>query len=83
MASPTQRHFPICRRSSDTQSLYNGIHSLKLSILRFHAEGPGRGKAGLLEEGFLQVKPMFAKLINAKTSEIGFTGSTTIGENTI
>ena len=26
---------------------------------------------------------MFAKLINAKPSEIAFTGSTTIGENTI
>src|ERR1700682_6423351 len=83
MASPTQRHFPIGRRSSDTQSLYNGVHSLKLSIHRFPAEGPGEGRRDFWEEGFLQVKPMFAKLINAKPSEIAFTGSTTIGENTI
>jgi hypothetical protein len=46
-------------------------------------KGPGEGRRDFWEEWFLQVKPMFAKLINAKTSEIGFTGSTTIGENTI
>jgi selenocysteine lyase/cysteine desulfurase len=49
----------------------------------FMQKGPGEGRRDFWEEGFLQVKPMFAKLINAKPSEIAFTGSTTIGENTI
>jgi selenocysteine lyase/cysteine desulfurase len=49
----------------------------------FMQKGPGEGRKDFWEGGFLQVKPMFAKLINAKPSEIAFTGSTTIGENTI
>ncbi len=49
----------------------------------FMHKGPGEGRKDFWEEGFSQVKPMFARLINAKTSEIAFTGSTTIGENTI
>jgi selenocysteine lyase/cysteine desulfurase len=49
----------------------------------FMHKGPGEGRKDFWEEGFLQVKPMFARLINAKPSEIAFTGSTTIGENTI
>jgi selenocysteine lyase/cysteine desulfurase len=49
----------------------------------FMHKGPGDGRKDFWEEGFLQVKPMFARLINAKPSEIAFTGSTTIGENTI
>lgn len=49
----------------------------------FMHRGPGEGRKDFWEEGFLQVKPMFARLINAKPSEIAFTGSTTIGENTI
>jgi selenocysteine lyase/cysteine desulfurase len=35
------------------------------------------------EEGFTQVKPMYARLIQANPTEIAFTGSTTIGENTL
>jgi len=49
----------------------------------FLHKGPGEGRKDFWEEGFAQVKPMFARLINAKPSEIVFTGSTTIGENTI
>ena len=49
----------------------------------FMHKGPGEGRKDFWEEGFSQVKPMFARLINAKPSEIAFTGSTTIGENTI
>jgi selenocysteine lyase/cysteine desulfurase len=49
----------------------------------FLHKGPGEGRKDFWEQGFAQVKPMFAKLINAKPSEIAFTGSTTIGENTI
>lgn len=49
----------------------------------FLHKGPGEGRKDFWEDGFPQVKPMFARLINAKPSEIAFTGSTTIGENTI
>ncbi|MBK5291702.1 MAG: aminotransferase class V-fold PLP-dependent enzyme [Acidobacteriia bacterium] len=49
----------------------------------FLHKGPGEGRKDFWEEGFSQVKPMFAKLIHAKPSEIAFAGSTTIGENTI
>ena len=49
----------------------------------FLHKGPGDGRKDFWEEGFREVKPMFARLINAKPSEIAFTGSTTIGENTI
>jgi selenocysteine lyase/cysteine desulfurase len=51
--------------------------------IEFLANGPGEGREDFWETGFLQVKPMFAKLINAKTSEIALCGSTTIGENTL
>jgi selenocysteine lyase/cysteine desulfurase len=51
--------------------------------IEFLAKGPGEGREDFWETGFLQVKPMFAKLINAKTSEIALCGSTTIGENTL
>src|SRR5688572_11726822 len=47
----------------------------------FLAKGPGEGREDFWETGFRQVKPMFAKLINAKPSEIALCGSTTIGEN--
>lgn len=49
----------------------------------FLHKGPGEGRKDFWEDGFAQVKPMFARLINAKPSEIAFAGSTTIGENTI
>ncbi|MFN7934706.1 MAG: aminotransferase class V-fold PLP-dependent enzyme [Bryobacteraceae bacterium] len=51
--------------------------------MNFLHKGPGGGRKDFWEDGFPQMKPMFAKLINAKPSEIAFTGSTTIGENTI
>ena len=49
--------------------------------IEFLAKGPGEGREDFWETGFRQVKPMFAKLINAKPSEIALCGSTTIGEN--
>jgi len=49
----------------------------------FMNKGPGEGRKDFWEEGFPRMKTMFARLINAKPSEIVFTGSTTIGENTI
>jgi selenocysteine lyase/cysteine desulfurase len=47
----------------------------------FLARGPGEGREDFWETGFREVKPMFARLINAKPSEIALCGSTTIGEN--
>src|SRR5262245_21332658 len=49
--------------------------------VEFLAKGPGEGREDFWETGFREVKPMFAKLINAKPSEIALCGSTTIGEN--
>ena len=43
--------------------------------------GPGEGREDFWETGLREVKPMFAKLIGAKPSEVAFCPSTTIGEN--
>jgi selenocysteine lyase/cysteine desulfurase len=62
-----------------------GLHAVK-GIERYTAfmsQGWTEGLHDFWEEGFLQVKPMFARLINAKPGEVAFTGSTTIGENTL
>jgi selenocysteine lyase/cysteine desulfurase len=62
-----------------------GNHSVAAMhrYIDFLHRGPGEGRKDFWEDGLSQVKPMFARLINAKPSEIAFTGSTTIGENTI
>jgi selenocysteine lyase/cysteine desulfurase len=49
--------------------------------IEFMAKGPGEGREDFWETGFREVKPMFARLINAKPAEIALCGSTTIGEN--
>ncbi len=49
--------------------------------VEFLSKGPGEGREDFWETGFRQVKPMFARLINAKASEVALCGSTTIGEN--
>jgi selenocysteine lyase/cysteine desulfurase len=49
--------------------------------IEFLAKGPGEGREDFWEKGFREVKPMFARLINAKPQEIALCGSTTIGEN--
>lgn len=46
-------------------------------------KGPGDGREDFWGAGLREVKPMFARLIGAKPSEIAFTGSTTVGENLI
>ena len=51
--------------------------------IEFMAKGPGDGRRDFWEHGFREVKPMFARLVNAKPSEIGLCASTTIGENII
>jgi selenocysteine lyase/cysteine desulfurase len=46
----------------------------------FHMYGPGEGRGQYANESLRQVKPLFAKLINAKPSEIGFVICTKAGE---
>jgi selenocysteine lyase/cysteine desulfurase len=46
----------------------------------FHMYGPGEGRGEYASEAIRQVKPLFAKLINAKPSEIGFVVCTKAGE---
>lgn len=62
-----------------------GLHAVRgiQRYVDFMSQGWTGGLHDFWEEGFLQVKPMFAKLIHAKPTEIAFTGSTTIGENTL
>jgi selenocysteine lyase/cysteine desulfurase len=62
-----------------------GLHAVKgmQRYIDFMSQGWTGGLHDFWEEGFTQVKPMFARLINAKPGEVAFTGSTTIGENTL
>jgi selenocysteine lyase/cysteine desulfurase len=46
----------------------------------FHMYGPGEGRGEYANEAIRQAKPLFAKLINAKPSEIGFVVCTKAGE---
>ena len=49
----------------------------------FHMYGPAQGRGAYADEALRQVKPLFAKLINAKPSEIGFVMCTKAGEAAI
>src|SRR5215467_5038219 len=51
--------------------------------LDFHMYGPGEGRGAYANEALRQVKPLFAKLINAKPSEIGFVICTKAGEASV
>jgi len=51
--------------------------------LDFHMYGPGEGRGAYANEALHQVKPLFAKLINAKPSEIGFVICTKAGESAV
>jgi selenocysteine lyase/cysteine desulfurase len=46
----------------------------------FHMYGPGEGRGEYASKATREVKPLFAKLINAKPSEIGFVVCTKAGE---
>ena len=46
----------------------------------FHMYGPGEGRGEYAAEALRQVKPLFARLINAKPSEVGFVICTKAGE---
>jgi selenocysteine lyase/cysteine desulfurase len=48
--------------------------------LDFHMYGPGEGRGEYASEAQRQVRPLFAKLINAKPSEIGLVMCTKAGE---
>lgn len=62
-----------------------GLHAVRgmQRYIDFMSNGWTDGLHDFWEEGFTQVKPMYARLIHAKPTEIAFTGSTTIGENTL
>ena len=62
-----------------------GVHSVRgmQRYIDFMFRGPGEGRSDFWEEGLNEVKPMFARLINAKPSEIALCPSTTVGENMI
>jgi len=51
--------------------------------LDFHMYGAGNGRGAYADEALRQVKPLFAKLINAKPSEIAFVICTKAGESAI
>ncbi len=58
------------------------VHGMQ-RYMEFMALGPGEGRSDFWEHGFSEVKPMFARLIHAKPSEVALCASTTIGENQI
>jgi len=62
-----------------------GNHTVRgmRNYMEFLHKGPGEGRADFWEHGFREVKPMFARLINASPSEIALCPSTTVGENLI
>lgn len=62
-----------------------GVHTVRgmQRYMDFMHLGPGEGRRDFWETGFNEVKPMFARLINAKPSEIALCPSTTVGENMI
>jgi selenocysteine lyase/cysteine desulfurase len=63
-------HMPLPRYTADGMRKY----------LDFHMYGPGQGRGEYAAQALRQVKPLFAKLINAKPSEIGFVICTKAGE---
>ena len=62
-----------------------GVHTARgiQRYVDFMSKGPGEGREDFWETGLREIKPMFAKLINADISEIAYCAGTTIGENLI
>ncbi len=62
-----------------------GIHTRRgiERYIDFMSNGVGEGREDFWETRYREIKPMFAKLINAKPEEIAFCAGTTIGENLI
>ena len=63
-------HVPLSRYTAEGIRRY----------MDFHMYGPGEGRGEYVAEALGQVKPLFARLINAKPSEIGFVLCTKAGE---
>src|SRR5262245_40537620 len=66
-------HMPLPAYTADGMRRY----------IDFHMYGPGEGRGKYASEALREVKPLFAKLINAKASEIGFVVCTKAGEAAI
>ncbi len=49
----------------------------------FHMYGPGEGRGDYASKTIREVKPLFARLINAKPAEIGFVVCTKAGESAV
>ncbi|MDA1312606.1 MAG: aminotransferase class V-fold PLP-dependent enzyme [Acidobacteria bacterium] len=62
-----------------------GAHTVRgfQRYIDFMHNGPGEGREDFWETGYRDMKPMFARLINAKPEEIAFCAGTTVGENLI
>ena len=63
-------HVPLPKFSAEGMRKY----------MDFHMYGPSQGRGEYANEALRQVKPLFAKLINAKPSEIAFVMCTKAGE---
>ncbi len=63
-------HMPLSRYTAEGMRRY----------MDFHMYGPGEGRGEYVAEAVGQVKSLFARLINAKPSEIGFVVCTKAGE---
>jgi selenocysteine lyase/cysteine desulfurase len=62
-----------------------GVHTVRgfQRYIDFLHNGPGEGREDFWVTGYRDMKPMFARLINAKPEEIAFCAGTTVGENLI
>jgi len=62
-----------------------GAHTVRgfQRYIDFLHNGPGEGREDFWQTGYRDMKPMFARLINAKPEEIAFCAGTTVGENLI
>ena len=62
-----------------------GAHTVRgfQRYIDFMHNGPGDGREDFWGTGYREIKPAFARLINAKPEEIAFCAGTTVGENLI
>ena len=62
-----------------------GVHTVRglERYIDFMHKGAGDGREDFWETGYREMKPAFARLINAKPEEIAFCAGTTVGENLI
>lgn len=62
-----------------------GVHTVRgiRRYLDFLHEGPGEKRQDFWVTGYPEIKPMFARLINAEPAEVAFCPGTTVGENLV